>query len=52
MGLIMPLGKWEGWYFSEELKFAVQNGYKVKVIKGYNFNKEDNIFKEYVYGIY
>ena len=47
-GLIMPNGKWSGWYFSEELKFAVDNNYSIKVIKGYNFDKQDNVFNEYV----
>lgn len=51
-GLLMPKGKWEGWYFSEELKFALKNGYKIKVIKGYNFNKEYNIFDKYVEDLY
>lgn len=36
-GIIMPNGKWYGWYFSEELKFAAENGYKIQVIKGYHF---------------
>lgn len=51
-GLLMPNGKWRGWYFSEELKFAQDNGYKIKVIKGYNFNKEYNIFNKYVNYLY
>ena len=51
-GLIMPIGKWHGWYFSEELKFAKDNGYKIKVIKGYNFIKEYNVFDEYVKYLY
>lgn len=50
--LIMPNGKWKGWYFSEELKLAVNNGYKIKVIKGYTFNKEMNVFDEYVKDLY
>jgi len=51
-GNIYPEGKWEGWYFSEELKFAAKNGYDVKVLKGYNFNKELDVFKDYVNDIY
>lgn len=51
-GLIMPLGKWSGWYFSEELKFAISQGYKVKVIKGYNFDKVYNVFDKYVKDLY
>jgi hypothetical protein len=52
IGLIMPKGKWYGWYFSEELKFAISKGYKIKVIKGYNFNKEENVFSKYVNDLY
>lgn len=51
-GLIFPLGKWFGWYFSEQLKFAKENGYKIKVIKGYNFDRVSNVFKEYIEKIY
>lgn len=36
----MPNGSWEGWYFSEELKFAGEMGYDITIIKGYHFNKE------------
>lgn len=50
--LIFPLGEWEGWYFSEELKFAKENGYEIEVIKGYNFNKVNSIFNSFVYDIY
>ncbi len=50
--LIMPNGKWCGWYFSEELKLAFDNGYKIKIIKGYNFNKVNNVFDEYVKDLY
>jgi len=51
-GLVMPNGKWTGWYFSEELKFASDNGYNIKVIKGYNFNKKFNIFDNYINYLY
>ncbi len=51
-GLVMPNGKWTGWYFSEELKFASDNGYNIKVIRGYNFNKEFNIFDNYINYLY
>lgn len=46
--VIYPLGSWEGWYFSEELKFARDNGYSIEVFKGYKFTKTHNSFKEYV----
>lgn len=51
-GLIMPNGSWEGWYFSEELKYALSQGYKINVIKGYNFNKLDNVLTDYVNDLY
>lgn len=41
-GIMMPIGTWEGWYFSEELKFAEENGYKITVYKGYNFNRVED----------
>ena len=50
--LIFPNGKWSGWYFSEQLKFAALNGYKINVIKGYNFNREKDVFKSYVESLY
>ena len=48
LGLRFPLGKWEGWYFSEQLKFASENGYLIRVIKGYSFNRSKDVFKEFV----
>ena len=51
-GLTFPLGKWEGWYFSEQLKFAKENGYKITVLKGYSFNKEKNVFGDYINKVY
>ena len=46
--LIFPSGEYSGIWSSEELKFARKNGYKIKVIKGYNFNKIENTFKNFV----
>lgn len=46
--LIFPNGKWSGWYFSEELKYAANKGYRIKVIKGYQFNKVENMFNSYI----
>lgn len=51
-GLIFPLGKWEGWYFSKELKLAQNYGYKIKIIKGYKFSKQKNVFTKYVEFLY
>ena len=50
-GIEFPLGEWSGWYFSEELKFAIENGYKIQ-IKGYNFNRVKDVFKNYINTIY
>jgi len=43
-----PLGKWSGWYFSEEIKLAMSVGYSVKVICGYKFDKTANIFNSFI----
>jgi hypothetical protein len=51
-GIIQPLGEFKGWYFSEELKFAHSNGYKIKIIKGYTFNKVEDVFKDYFEHLY
>ena len=34
------------------MKFAVQNGYNVEVIKGYTFDKQDRVFDKYIDHIY
>lgn len=47
-----PLGKWKGWYFSEELKFAQENGYRINVIRGYSFSREKGVFDNYINKIY
>ena len=41
---IFPNGTFEGVWSSEELKFAKEHGYNIKVIKGYNFSKTKNLF--------
>jgi DNA polymerase type B, organellar and viral len=44
---IHPLGSWIGIYFTEELKTVNKYGYKVELIKVYNFTKAD-IFTNYI----
>ena len=43
-----PLGKWTGWYFSEEVKLAISFGYTVNVICGYKFDKTSNVFNSFI----
>lgn len=50
--LVFPKGKWSGWYFSEELKYASRYSYKIKLIKGYNFNRVTNVFDTFVDRLY
>jgi hypothetical protein len=51
-GLISPIGTFEGWYFSEEIRFAYENGYEIIVINGYQFDKSENVFNSYVNNLY
>jgi hypothetical protein len=49
---VSPLGKFTGWFFSEELKYGVDEfDYKVIITKGYSFDKA-NLFKSYVNDLY
>ena len=48
---IHPTGKWIDVYFSEELKAVSKHGYKITLIKGYEFSKID-LFTEYVNHFY
>jgi hypothetical protein len=46
--LLTPIGEWEGWYFSEELKYCKKHGYEFEIIEGYKFEKSKTLFKEYI----
>ena len=46
--LICLNGEFYGIWCSEELKFAKSKGYEITVIKGYQFNKVNNIFNDYI----
>jgi len=48
---IFPTGTWIGVYFSEELKEVNKHGYKITLIKGYEFSKAQ-IFNDYVNHFY
>lgn len=51
-GLITPTGKWTAVYFHEEVKFALELGYKIKFIKGFKYEKSDYIFRKFVKDLY
>lgn len=46
--LTFPNGMWYGWYFSEELKFAANNGYEIEILKGYITDISYNAFDKFV----
>jgi len=44
---IYPVGTWKGVYFSEELKAVAKLGYKITLIKGYEFTRID-LFSKFI----
>jgi hypothetical protein len=47
--LICPVGQFTGWFFSEELRFALDNGYQLISIKqAYQFQRGDNAFYDII----
>ena len=50
--LIFPNGEFYGIWSSEELKFAKSKGYEITVIKGYQFNKVNNIFDDFIIDLF
>ena len=48
---IFPIGRWKGVYFSEELKLAIKHGYKVQLLKGYEYDKY-YLFTDYIIHFY
>lgn len=48
---VYPKGSWKGIYFSEELKAVVKLGYKITLIRGYEFTKAE-LFSKYVHKFY
>lgn len=49
--VIAATGRWTGWYFTEELKYAITLGYEVEVLYGYHFDKK-KIFNKFVNALY
>ena len=46
--LVFPTGSFKGYYFSEELKYAESLGCKIHLIDAWEFQKGENVFKDYV----
>jgi hypothetical protein len=49
---IAPVGKWEGWYVTEELKNASKYGYQFEILEGYHWKEKEYLFKDFVSEIY
>ena len=47
-GMICPVGKWTGTYFSEELKSLNTNDYKITVNYSIEYNSRNDLFNEYI----
>lgn len=47
----LPIGTWEGLYFSEEIKNAINYGYKITCTGGYLF-KKGYIFEDFIEKLY
>lgn len=52
IGLVSPVGSFEGVYFSEEIKYAMTLGYKFFFKKGYVFQEKEKIFQGYIKHLY
>lgn len=50
--IIHPIGTWKGTYFSEELKAVKKQGYKIEIVKYYEFSREADLFKIYIETLY
>lgn len=51
-GLITPTGKWVSVYYYKEILKALELGYKIKLIRGFKYEKEEFLFKSFVEEIY
>ncbi len=47
-----PRGCFYRWIYSEEIKEAIKDGYKIDVICAYKFHRGDNVFKNFVDNFY
>jgi hypothetical protein len=48
---VFPVGTWTCWYFSEEIKDKIKDGYKFEILEGFLFEKS-YIFTEYINLLY
>ena len=46
--IIYQKGSFEGWYFSEEIKKAREQGYKCELVRGQYYNRSNDVFKNYI----
>ena len=46
--ITLSRGTWDGWYFSEELKYAAEKGYIITPISGIKFKRGNNVFTSYI----
>ena len=49
---IAPVGRFTGWFYSKELQVAKVLGYKIEILKGYHYSKEEILFKDYMDKLY
>ena len=50
--MIYPIGKIEGFFYSPEIFKAIEMGYRIKVLYGYEFIKTEYIFRDFVEHFY
>jgi hypothetical protein len=50
--LVFPTGTFKGYYFSEELKYAKSLGYKIELLEAWEFEKDENLFRDFVEPLY
>jgi len=48
---VFPVGTWTCWYFTEEIKDKIKDGYKFEILEGFLFEKS-YIFTEYINLLY
>lgn len=50
--LLFPVGTFTGWYNNNELRKAIELGYKIKPLEGYHFTSRFNPFVDFIDDIY